>query len=72
MVIPVACRQRLGIEPGQEVLLRIDESGVHLMTFDQALTNFQNQVAALVGSGVSLVDESIANGQAEATKEVHE
>ncbi len=72
MVIPLACRQKLGIEPGQEVLLRMENDGVHLMTFNQALSSFQDKVAALVGPGVSLADEVIAERRAEAAKEAGE
>lgn len=69
MVIPAACRKRLGLQAGQEVLLTLNEEGVQLTTFDRALRHFQDEVSRLVGPGRSLSAELIAERRAEAAKE---
>ncbi len=55
--IPAECRKRLGITPGQEVILQLDANGLHLLTPALALKQLQDKVAAAVGPGVDLVGE---------------
>lgn len=69
LVIPASCRKHLGLQPGQEVLLKLTKEGLLLTTFDQALKQFQDEVAGLAGPGTSLSDEVIADRRAEAAKE---
>ena len=57
--IPAECRKRLGITPGQEVILQLDANGLLLLTPALALKQLQDKVAAAVGSGVDLVGELI-------------
>jgi bifunctional DNA-binding transcriptional regulator/antitoxin component of YhaV-PrlF toxin-antitoxin module len=70
--IPAPCRKRLGLQPGQEVLMQISDEGLFLYTQDQALKRLQNWVASAVPAGVSLADELIAERRAEAAKEASE
>ena len=70
--IPANCRKRLGLQPGQEVLMQISKEGLLVYTQDQALKRLQDYVASVVPSGVSLSDELIAERRAEATKEASE
>ena len=72
LVIPAACRKRLGLQPGQEMLIKVTERGLEMTTYDLALKRFQEQVQALVPADVSLVDELIAERRAEAAKEASE
>lgn len=72
LVIPAACRRELGLQPGQEVLLKMTGDGLLITTFDRELAKFQDEVALLAGPGVSLVDELIADRRAEAAREVKE
>jgi AbrB family looped-hinge helix DNA binding protein len=69
LVIPASCRKHLGLQPGQEVLLKMTKEGLLLTTFDQALKQFQDEVAGLAGPGVSLANEVIAERRAEAAEE---
>jgi bifunctional DNA-binding transcriptional regulator/antitoxin component of YhaV-PrlF toxin-antitoxin module len=72
LIIPVPCRKRTGLEPGQEVMLQVTPDGLLVTTLDQSLKRFQDQVTSLVGPDVSLVDEVIEDRRAEAKKEVGE
>lgn len=69
LVIPASCRKHLGLQPGQEVLLKMTKEGLLLTTFDQALKQFQDEVAGLAGPDTSLANEVIADRRAEAAKE---
>lgn len=71
MVIPAPCRKQLGLKAGQEVLLTMNEDGVQITTFDQALRHFQDEVLRLVGTNRSLATELIAERRTEAAKEVN-
>lgn len=69
LVIPASCRKHLGLQPGQEVLLKLTKDGLLLTTFDQALKQFQDEVVGLTGPGISLSKETIAERRAEAAGE---
>jgi bifunctional DNA-binding transcriptional regulator/antitoxin component of YhaV-PrlF toxin-antitoxin module len=72
LVIPAACRKRLGLQAGQEMLIKVTELGLEMTTYDLALKRFQEHVQSLVPAGESLVDELIAERRAEAAKEASE
>ena len=69
LVIPAACRKRLGMSPGQELLLQISEQGLLVYTQDLAVKRLQDWVTAHVPPGVSIVDELIADRRDEAARE---
>ena len=70
LVIPAACRKRLGMSPGQELLLQISEQGLLVYTQDLAVKRLQDWVTARVPPGVSIVDELIADRRDEAAREL--
>ena len=43
VVVPSELRQKLGIEPGCELILSADDEGIHLQTFDQAVRAAQER-----------------------------
>jgi AbrB family looped-hinge helix DNA binding protein len=69
LVIPADCRKQVGLQPGEEVWLRVTPDGLLLTSYERALDTFQDEVSKLVGPGVSLVDELIAERRTEAAKE---
>jgi AbrB family looped-hinge helix DNA binding protein len=60
LVIPAAARKELGLQSGQEVIVRVTDQGLLISTFEQSLKRFQDEVTRLVGPGRSLADELIA------------
>lgn len=72
LVIPAELRKALGLQPGQEVLLRKTDTGLELTTYEMAVKQFQDRVAKMVPPGVSLVDELIVERRAEAAREANE
>jgi AbrB family looped-hinge helix DNA binding protein len=69
VVIPAALRTALGIKPGDEVIVRANEREVVIAPLGNAIAQFQDLVCSHVSSDVSLVDELMADRQAEATRE---
>ena len=69
MCVPAECRKQAGLQPGQEVLLKVTPHGVLLYTHDQAVKHLQDWCAANVLPGVSLADGLIADRRVEAAKE---
>ena len=70
--VPLGLREQAGLQPGQEVLLRVTPDGVLVYTHDQAVKRLQDWCAANIPSDISLADELIAERRAEAAKEANE
>ena len=68
LVIPVELRRRLGIEAGDEVILRLDEEGLHVSTPAQALARAQACVRSLGIEGRDLATELIAERRREVSE----
>jgi AbrB family looped-hinge helix DNA binding protein len=69
VVIPAAFRKALGIKPGDEVILRLDDGELRISTLKSRLERARRQVRKYVKAGVSLVDELIAERREEAKGE---
>ena len=69
IVIPVEIRREFGVEAGDEVILRLDEEGLHLSTPVQALARAQAFVKRLGIEGRDLAAELIADRRREAAEE---
>ena len=70
LVMPAAFRNALGINPGDEVVLRIEDDELRITTLRQRIAQAQRLVRKYVKPGVSLVDELLAERRAEARKEL--
>ena len=65
LVIPAALRQQMGIKPGDELLLRVDEDGeLKVIGRMQAIRRFQEYAQQFKKPGESVVDEFIAEKRA--------
>jgi AbrB family looped-hinge helix DNA binding protein len=60
VVIPASFRKRLGIEVGDEVVLRIEDDELRITTLKRNIEQAQRLVRKHVKPGISLVDELIA------------
>jgi len=69
IVIPVEFRQALGLNIGDEVILRLEDGQVHILTLKQAIRRAQELVSRYVPPGRSLADELIAERRLEAENE---
>jgi AbrB family looped-hinge helix DNA binding protein len=69
VLIPASSRQRLGIGQGDEVLVEVDDRGIHIKTAAQALKEAQEYFATIKKPGESIVDELIRERREEAARE---
>jgi AbrB family looped-hinge helix DNA binding protein len=69
LVIPAEIRKILGLKVGDSLLLRVEDSELHIITVEQAWSRAQGIVRRFVPPGESLVDELIADRRAEAARE---
>jgi antitoxin PrlF len=69
VVIPASFRRALGINPGDEVVLRMEDDELRITTIKRRLERAQRLVRKYVKPGTSLVDELIAERRREARNE---
>lgn len=69
VVIPVSFRKAVGINPGDEVVLRIEDDELRITTLKARLKWAQQLVRKHVKPGTSLVDELIAERREAAGRE---
>jgi AbrB family looped-hinge helix DNA binding protein len=69
VVIPASFRKALGINPGDEVVLRMEDDELRITTIKRRLERAQRLVRKYVKPGTSLVDELIAERRREARNE---
>jgi AbrB family looped-hinge helix DNA binding protein len=71
LVIPAEYRKALGVGPGDEVLLLLEEGSLRVLTLREAIRLAQAAVRSYIpdGSGRSLADELIAERRQESQRE---
>jgi AbrB family looped-hinge helix DNA binding protein len=69
VVIPAPFRKALGISPGDEVILRLEDDELRITTMKRRIERAQRHVRKYVKRGVSLVDELIAERREAAKRE---
>jgi len=69
IVIPLAMREALGIAPGDELILRLEDDELRITTLGRRIENARQLVRKHVKSGRSLVDELIAERRKAAQRE---
>lgn len=69
VVIPAAFRRALGINVGDELILRVEDDELRITTLKRRLERAQRLVRKYIKPGVSLSDELIAERRREARRE---
>jgi AbrB family looped-hinge helix DNA binding protein len=69
LVIPARFRKSLGIKPGDELVMVLEEGELRILSRQEARKRAQDLVCRLVPKHVSLVDELIAERREEAARE---
>jgi len=69
VVIPASFRKALGINPGDEVILQLDDDELRITTMKRRIERAQRLVQQHVKRGTSLVDELIAERREAAKRE---
>lgn len=66
LVIPAPFRRALGIEPGDELVVTLDDRELRITTREHAVARAQQTVRRQVRGGASLANELIQERRAEA------
>jgi AbrB family looped-hinge helix DNA binding protein len=69
LVIPASFRKALGISPGDEVIVRLDDDEVRITTMKKRIQRVQAHARRYLKPGVSIVDEFIAERREAAKRE---
>lgn len=69
VVIPSKLREALGLESGQEIILRLENDQLRLIPLYRAITLAQARVKKYVPEGTSLVDALIQERRNEVERE---
>jgi len=69
LVIPVELRRELGLEIGDEVIVRVEDNELRILTRSEAVKRAQEKVRRHVKGSRSLVDELSAERRTEAKRE---
>jgi AbrB family looped-hinge helix DNA binding protein len=69
IVIPADFRRELGVNVGDEVLLRMDEGELRILTQSQAIRKAQAMIRKYVPRGRSLVKELLQERRKESNRE---
>jgi len=69
IVVPAAFRAALGMEVGEQVLLRVEDGELRVFTPQEGIRKAQELLRHYIPEGVSLADELIAERRAEAARE---
>ena len=69
VVIPATFRKAMGIKPGDEVVLRLEDDELRITTMKRRIERAQRNARRYVKPGVSLVDELLAERREAAKRE---
>ena len=69
IVIPAKYRRALGLQVGDEIIVRLDDNELRLFTRRQAIKRVQEMLRGTLPPGRSPSDELIAERRAEAARE---
>jgi AbrB family looped-hinge helix DNA binding protein len=69
VVIPASFRKALGINPGDEVILQLDDDELRITTMKKRIERAQAHARRYLKPGVSIVDEFIAERREAAKRE---
>ena len=69
IVIPAEYRRELGVEPGDKIILHLDEEGLRVYTPAQAVARAQSLVRRYVPKERNLSEELISERREEADRE---
>lgn len=69
ILIPAAIRRKLNLKEGSEIILHVDETGIHMGTREQALARIHERLRRYIHKDRTLSEELIRERRAEAERE---
>jgi AbrB family looped-hinge helix DNA binding protein len=68
-ILPAKMRKALEIQPGDELVIRLESGSIRIIPLQQAITMAQKSVRKYVPEGVSLVEELLTERRDEVNRE---
>jgi AbrB family looped-hinge helix DNA binding protein len=68
VVIPAAFREALGVKPGDEIILRVEDDELRITTMKRRIERAQRRARRYLKPGVSLMNELLAERREEAKR----
>jgi AbrB family looped-hinge helix DNA binding protein len=68
VVIPAAFREALGVKPGDEIILRVEDDELRITTMNRRIERAQRRARRYLKPGVSLMNELLAERREEAKR----
>ena len=72
ILIPAAIRQQMGVKPGDQLVLTLEDGVLRVQTHRSIIRRIQNEFKKYKKPGVSMTDEFIAERREAAREEVEE
>ena len=69
LIVPAAYRKALGVVPGDDLVLILEDEELRVMTIERAIKRAQAVVREYIPEGTRLSDELIADRRREAERE---
>ena len=67
--LPIEYQQSLGIKPGDEIIMRLDDGGIHIIPLNTSVQKAREIVRKYVSPGKRLVDALIQDRKRESERE---
>jgi AbrB family looped-hinge helix DNA binding protein len=72
LLIPAAIREQMGFEPGESLLIDVEDGVLRIESYRARIRRIQREIAQYIKPGVLLLDELIADRREEACQEEEE
>jgi AbrB family looped-hinge helix DNA binding protein len=72
VVIPAAIREEMGLQPGESLLMDVEDGVLRIESYRSRIRRIQQSLARLIPPGRCLSDELIAERREEARREMEE
>jgi AbrB family looped-hinge helix DNA binding protein len=72
VVIPAAIREEMGLQPGESLLMDVEDGVLRIESYRARIRRIQQSLARLIPPGRCLSDELIAERREEARREIEE
>ena len=69
VIIPARLRKALDLQPGDDIVMRLENDSIRMIPLRQAVELAQKKVRRYIPEGTSLVDELFAARKEEATRQ---
>lgn len=69
LVIPASCRKAMGVKPGDDVMLRVEDGELRILSVEKAVQRAKDTVKRYAKGQSSLADQLIAERREESRRD---